>query len=202
MLAITRGQWLRILRSVVFSVLTGVLAGCLVLAGQCVFRAAETYNQQRETISLVNELERRASRNPLEFYQVKDDGSVVKQLPLQPTDQEKVWVGGFSTIGREIEAYLIADTAEDYRESGRLDALDSAVEGISVHIGTRANLMSGEDRYRAQVIILDAKADISQARGMRGKIIEGRDDRFLVGLAEPLTLAFFDRLRQSSDWFD
>ena len=186
---------LKLIRSAVSPIVVGITASLLVLTGQCVVQAKEKHDQQREIARLVIWLEQQTSRNPL---QISVNG--MSDILPEAIPRDSVLVGGFLGQGDEVEVYLTSDGSDNTREELRLSALKDALDTLSLHLDSRATLVSGEDRHSFRVAIHDTNAAITQFIALREKTATDRNGKRFVGLATHLTEKFFNRLRYSVEW--
>ena len=193
--------------NILWSVVAGLIAGLLLFGGQCYFREMDKREQQQETKRYVNELERIVSRNPIRISgdQAPDAIAVVQPTTEVVENEQEVirtpiWIHNEWAPDGEIEAYLTTAFIENAREEMRFGSLRFALDRLSVHLDARTGLMSENDRYAFNSIILDTRNDVSTLEGLRARIAEDRERKFVVGIAEPLASIFFKRLRGSVDW--
>ena len=193
--------------SIFWSVVAGLIAGLFLFGGQCFFREMDKREQQQETKRYVNELERIVSRNPLRISvdQAPDEITVVKPTTeVVDNDLEvtrtPIWVSIRWAPDGMVEAYLTTEPIEDVREEMRFGSLRFALDRLSVHLDARTGLISENDRYAFNSIILDTRNNVSTLEGLRARIAEDSEGKFAVGIAEPLASIFFERLRGSVDW--
>ncbi len=193
--------------NILWSVVAGLIAGLLLFGGQCYFREMEKREQQQETKRYVNELERIVSRNPIRVSgdQAPDSIAVVQPTTEVIENDQKVirtpiWVSNEWAPDGMIEAYLTTESIEDVREEMRFGSLRLVLDRLSVHLDARTGLMSENDRYAFNSIIFRTRNDVSTLEGLRARIAEDREGKFVVGMAEPLASIFFKRLRSSVDW--
>ena len=193
--------------SIFWSVVAGLIAGLFLFGGQCYFREMDKREQQQETKRYVNELERIVSRNPIRISgdQAPDEITVVQpttevvENDLEVT-RTPIWVSIRWAPDGMVEAYLTTELIEDVREEMRFGSLRFALDRLSVHLDARTGLMSENDRYAFNSIILDTRNNVSTLEGLRARIAEDSEGKFAVGIAEPLASIFFERLRGSVDW--
>ena len=186
---------LKLIRSAVSPILIGVTASLLVLAGQCVIQAKEKHEQQKEIARLVIWLEQQTSRDPI---QLSVDG--IPDISPEESPRDSVLLGGSLGQGDQVEVYLTANALDNAREELRLGALKDALDTLSLHLDSRATLVSAEDRHSFRTAIHDTNAAITQFIALRERIATDRNGRRLVGLATHLSEKFFNRLRHSVEW--
>lgn len=186
---------LKLIRFAVSPILMGVTASLLVLAGQCVIQAKEKHEQQKEIARLVIWLEQQTSRDPI---QLSVDG--IPDISHEASSRDSVFLGGFSGQVGEVEVYLTANVLDNAREELRLGTLKDALDTLSLHLDSRATLVSAEDRHSFRTAIHDTNAAITQFIALREKIATDRNGRSLVGFATHLSEKFFHRLRHSMEW--
>ena len=186
---------LKLIRSAVSPILIGVTASLLVLAGQCVVQAKEKHEQQKEIARLVIWLEQQTSRNPIQV-------SVVGTTDILPEEspRDSVLIGGFLGQGDQVEVFLTDNALDNAREEFRLGALKDALDTLSLHLDSRATLVSAEDRHSFRTAIHDTNAAITQFIAIRETTATDRNGKSFVGLATHLSEKFFNRLRHSVEW--
>lgn len=193
--------------TILWSVVAGLIAGLLLFGGQCYFRDMEKREQQQETRRYVNELERIVSRSPIRVSggQAPDEMTGVQRTTevvenAREVIRTPIWVSNEWAPDGTIEAYLTTEFIENAREEMRFGSLRFALERLSVHLDARTGLMSENDRYVFNAIILDTRNDVSTLDGFRARTAENQEGKYAVGMAEPLASIFFKRLRDSVDW--
>ena len=197
----------KVLLTYVWPILAGVISGLLVVGGQACFREVDKGRQQEETKRYVDRLEQIVSRNPIRVHpvQVPDDIPGVQPTTkvvedTQETTRPPIFVYVNWAPGGEIEGYLTTELIENAREEGRLASLRRMLDRLSIHVGARTALISEDDRFALDLIILDMQEEVSKLEGVRAFVAKGTEDHHAVGLAEPLASIFFDRLRDTIDW--
>ena len=163
-----------------------------MIGGQCTVRAIEKHDQQQETRLLIDELEQSLSRNPIIVFG--------EHTPDETQGPLFIKLAGDQTLDEEQEFYLSTAVIKNGRETAKLDSLAIALDSLSVHMDTRTALVSSEDRYAINAIILKTRTNVSTLNGLRRLIADGQEGTYAVGLAEPQTAKFFTRLRDSVDW--
>ena len=193
--------------SIAWSVLAGVIAGLLLVGGQYFLRDVERREQKLETKRYVDELERIVSRNPIRVVGLQAPDEMPEVRPTTKvvdntgeTVRTPIWVTNQWAPDGTIEAYLTTEVNESAREDIRFDSLIFALDRLTVHLGARTGFMSENDRYTFNTIILDTRNDISRLDGFRAAMAESHEEKYAVGMAEPLAYIFFKRLRDSVDW--
>lgn len=193
MLQSQRTTLTRLLWFVVGSVVTGVVAGLLVVGAQYLYRVVEKHGQEQQTRRYVDDLEQIVSQNPV---RITIDG-----VPDAPTGSCASDDMVFLTSGGHTDKLcLTTDSVRDARELVRLANLEFALDRLSLHLDNRAVLISQSDRFIFNAIIFDTRASISRYQHIRERRSEKHEGKRLVGLAEPLGIRFFTQLRDSIDW--
>lgn len=188
-----RSTLTRLLWFVVGSVVTGVVAGFLVVGVQYLYRLSEKHGQEQQTRRYVDDLEQIVSQDPL---RITIDG-----VPDVPTDSCASDDVVFLTSGGHTNKLcLTTDSVRDARELGRLANLKFALDRLSLHLDNRAVLISEGDIYIFNAIVFDTRASISRYQHIREGGSENHEGKRLVGLAGPLGTRFFTQLRDSIDW--
>ena len=186
---------LKLIRSAVSPILVGVTASLLVLAGQCVVQAKEKHEQQKEIARLVILLEQQTSRNPVQVSVV----GIPDILP-EASPRDSVLISGFLGQGDQVEVFLTDDASDNAREEFRLVALKDALDTLSLHLDSRATLLSAEDGHSFRIAIHDTNAAVTQFIALRERTATERNGKSFVGLASHLSEKFFNRLRDSVEW--
>ena len=194
-------------QTIAWSVLAGVIAGLLLFGGQHCLREMEKRAQQRETKRYVDQLERKVSRNPIRVFstQASDELPTVRPMTnLVENTREAMpipfWVSVDWVPNGELEGYLTTEVIEHAREEGRFGSIRFALDRLSVHLDARTGLISENDRYVLNTIMLDMRDTVSRHDRIRASIAEHQEGKYAVGIAEPLASHFFNRLRESLDW--
>ena len=145
------------IRSAVPPILTGITASLLVIAGQCVIEAKDKHEQQEEIARLVVWLEQQTFRD---LIQLSVDG--IPDIAPEESPKDTVLLGGFSGLGGQVEVFLTANGLDNAREELQLGELRGALDTLSLHLDSRATLVSAKDRHSFRTAIHDTNATITK----------------------------------------